>query len=249
MIVQPRCWKWRCYNSGRFNTRISTRQVDVLCVCVCVCGRIRITELLSLQTREHHHGDVGSFPSTPNCSHSTTKKRAVLGQRGSGALFSVSSQRSLTASKQALPIKWWLMAWLWTSPLLSFTLFLATRLRKEIISVILLSPLPHFNHRPLHYLKLYSHFLSLLSSTFNWVYTCWLSSYPWLLNLNVNVTAGPWASSLQSATLSLSMCLCRAARWTLIVPGCCLFLHSVDMLSADGNHTWDTWAGNETNYF
>lgn len=49
--------------------------------------------------------------------------------------FLISSQRGLTASKQALPIKHWMTAWLWASPSLSSTFFLATgSARKWILS-------------------------------------------------------------------------------------------------------------------
>lgn len=74
--MKPRCWLWQRFSSCRFDSRISTRQDHwAMCVCWCVC------ELLSLKTREHHW-NVGMFPSTPNCSHSNTENRAVLGQHG-----------------------------------------------------------------------------------------------------------------------------------------------------------------------
>lgn len=151
-----------------------------------------MTESLSLKTSEHHR-NVGSFPSTPNCSLGRTEKscrpRTAWADVGTSAAqtapacFLISSQRGLTASKQALPIKQWMTVWLRASPSLSSTLKLATR--KWFLSSF---PLPSpFLIRPLPLLSAY--FLLFCQNRFNSACTCWLSSSPSVPNLNVNVTA------------------------------------------------------------
>lgn len=116
-----------------------------------------------------------------------------MGRRGHfcspdcSGLFLISSQRGLTASKQALPIKQWMTV-----------LAVSLRLRCR----------PHFSPPPQasrgnYFCQLtlshppFNHSSSTTSADFlpfcqfNSEYTCWLPSSSSLPNLNVNVTAVP----------------------------------------------------------
>lgn len=122
---------------------MNTRQV----YCA-VCG-IRMTDSLSLETSEQHT-NVGSFPSTPNCSLGRTENRAVLGQHGRAWTlvqprllrfvfdFVPAWPRSEQTSSSDQTVN---DGWLRASPSLSSTLFL-----KGMISAISPSFVPLFNH-------------------------------------------------------------------------------------------------------
>lgn len=144
--MQARCWWWQSFSTLMFNTWVDTRQV-----CCVVCG-IRKAESLSPKTSEHHR-NVGSFPSTPNCSLGTTKNRAVLGQHGqTWALLQPRLLRfvfDLIAARphsmQASPSNQIVIDGLAAS--LAFAVvhtFPRCRLHKEMISVIQLFPIPPF---------------------------------------------------------------------------------------------------------
>lgn len=145
--MPPRCWLWQSFSNLRCDTGIDTRRIYSV-----VCG-IRITESLPLKTSKHHRkcgmlSQLAKLFSRQNGKSCLPKdsmsRRGLFCSPDCSALFLISSHRSLTASKQAPPIKWWLTAWLRASPSLSATLFLTTgndscQLTLSI-SLVLISP-------------------------------------------------------------------------------------------------------------
>lgn len=158
---------------------MNTRQV----YCV-VCG-IRMTDSLSLKTSERHR-NVGSLPSTPNCSLGRTENRAVLGQHGqTWALLQPRLLRFVfwfhhsAASQRANKLFQSNIEWrLGCEPRLRchphFSSPQALRGNEFCHRSPSLPPL--FNHSSSHYFRLPAYFLLFCHTRFNSPYTCWLSS-------------------------------------------------------------------------
>lgn len=151
--MPPRCWLWQSFSNLRCDTGNDTRRIYSV-----VCG-IRITESLPLKTSKHHRkcgmlSQLAKLFSRQNGKSCLPKdsmsRRGLFCSPDCSALFLISSHRSLTASKQAPPIKWWLTAWLRASPSLSATLFLTTGFTRKLFLSTYSLHFPRFNHPFFH---------------------------------------------------------------------------------------------------